>query len=168
HSTYGKGSTFTVSLPAESRSGVPMVLQPAGPPEPAKKPAAAAAEVPSIPGRVLLAEDGVDNQRLIAFHLRRAGAEVTGAENRQVAIDRVEQAEREGRPFNVILRAMQMPVLDGYQATRRLREGGFTRPIIALTAHAMSSDRDRCMQAGCDDYATKPIERNVLITTIAI
>jgi signal transduction histidine kinase/FixJ family two-component response regulator len=115
---------------------------------------------------VLLAEDGLDNQRLIAHIVRKAGAKVAVVDNGQQAIDAAWAARVAGEPFDAILMDMQMPVLDGYQATRRLREQGYEGTILALTAHAMSGDRERCLQAGCDSYTTKPIERWQLIELI--
>ncbi len=110
--------------------------------------------------KILLAEDGPDNQRLISFHLKKAGAEVTIAENGLVAVEQI--AVHQER-FHLVFMDMQMPEMDGYEATRRLRDLGYIQPIIALTAHAMESDRKKCIEAGCDNYASKPINRDNLL-----
>ncbi|MCX7422163.1 MAG: ATP-binding protein [Planctomycetia bacterium] len=120
-----------------------------------------------LPCRILLAEDSPDNQRLISALLKKSGAEVVLANNGETAVSLVWQEFRHGHPFDVVLMDMQMPVLDGYSATKKLRSMGYMEPIVALTANAMRGDRQQCLDAGCDDYATKPIQRLELLRTIA-
>jgi CheY-like chemotaxis protein len=109
--------------------------------------------------RMLVAEDCADNQRLIRYLLHSVGAEVALADNGQSAVDLALKEFWQGSAFDLILMDMQMPVLDGYEATSRLRAAGYWQPIIALTAHALSAEHDKCRAAGCDDVCTKPIER---------
>ncbi len=126
--------------------------------------------LPSLSGHILLVEDGLDNQRLIAFLLRKAGATVTLAENGQEALAKAmpqPEAGASAPPFDLILMDMQMPIIDGYEATARLRAAGYQGPIVALTAHAMTSDRQKCLDIGCNDYLTKPIDRQKLLTAVA-
>jgi CheY-like chemotaxis protein len=98
--------------------------------------------------------------------LGSAGAHVTVVENGRLALDAILLAQNEGQPYDLILMDMQMPVLDGYSATTRLRQAGIDCPIIALTAHAMAIDRQKCLDAGCSDYASKPIDRKALVLLI--
>ncbi len=106
--------------------------------------------------RVLLVEDNPINQKVARQLLRRLGCEVSVADHGQVAVDRVKAGAR----FDLILMDVQMPVLDGYEATSAIRqlEGSIRTPIIAMTANAMSGDRDRCLAAGMDDYLSKPVK----------
>jgi CheY-like chemotaxis protein len=116
--------------------------------------------------RLFLAEDGPDNQRLISYILKRAGAEVSIFDNGKAICDKMSALEPNAWP-DLILMDMQMPEMDGYTATRMLLERGVSVPIIALTAHAMSGDRERCLRAGCRDYATKPVDRRLLVDKCA-
>jgi CheY-like chemotaxis protein len=166
-SVSGKGSTFSVTVQTGDLEGIKLLETPvaaAVPSTPASSAATAAAI--RLNCHILLAEDGPDNQRLIAFLLRKAGAEVTLVENGQLAVQRASVAWGQGRPFDVILMDMQMPVMDGYSATRQLRQQGYTGPIAALTAHAMAEDRQKCLDAGCNDYETKPIDGDRLINMV--
>jgi CheY-like chemotaxis protein/HPt (histidine-containing phosphotransfer) domain-containing protein len=112
---------------------------------------------------VLLAEDAPDSQRLLAFFLRKAGAEVDVAENGQKAVEQVQSAADAGDPYDLVLMDMLMPVMDGYEATAALRRQGIRIPIIALTAYSMDGDRARCLEAGCTDYLAKPVDRLTLL-----
>ena len=163
----GEGSLFRVTVTTGVLHGVKMLGDPATAtsvqPE---TPAAAKRAVAKLDCRILLAEDGPDNQRLIAHILRKAGAQVTVVENGKLAAEAALAARDQGRPFDVILMDMQMPVMDGYEATALLRQKGYAGPIIALTAHAMAADRQKCLDAGCDNYATKPINRARLIEMV--
>jgi CheY-like chemotaxis protein len=154
----GVGSTFTLVLGAEPCEE-PAATEAPRPPAPDAR-----ADQRSLRGRILFAEDGADNQRLIGFHLRKAGATVHIASDGQAACDALLAAAKTNEPFDLVLMDMQMPVLDGYEATRRIRAAGVATPIIALTAHAMADDRRRCLDAGCDDYLTKPINRDQLLS----
>ena len=116
-----------------------------------------------LSGRILLVEDGAVNQRLIAAILKRAGAEVVIAENGQVALDVLDSAEAQGDRIDLVVSDMQMPVMDGYTLAKTLGQRLPAMPVIALTAHAMSEDEGRCLEAGCVAYTTKPIQRDELI-----
>jgi signal transduction histidine kinase/ActR/RegA family two-component response regulator len=111
---------------------------------------------------VLVVDDGATNRKLVSLLLERRGARVLMAENGEIALQKANDHK-----FDLILMDMQMPVMDGYSATSALRHRGFSRPIVALTAHAMKGDREKCEQAGCSDYLSKPIEGDALIAKVA-
>ena len=117
--------------------------------------------------RVLVVEDGVVNRRLIRVVLDRAGVDAAEAHDGREGVDAVLAAQAEGRPFELILMDMQMPVLDGYGATDELRSLGMDVPIVALTAHAMDGDREKCLAAGCTDYLAKPIRPDELLAKLS-
>ncbi len=169
-STPGKGSMFRVSVSCGELKDVRMLTPSDGTSDnisPVRhSPKAAAATDPPLSCRILLAEDGPDNQKLISHILRKAGAEVQVVENGALAIQAATEAVRNSAPFDIILMDMQMPVMDGYTATQKLRDAGYRRTIVALTAHASTGDREKCLDAGCDDFATKPIHRLGLIALL--
>jgi CheY-like chemotaxis protein len=113
--------------------------------------------------KILLVEDNEFNRDMLSRRLQRKGFDVIIAEDGEHGI----RLARERLP-DIILMDMDLPVLDGWEATRRLKADPATRaiPVVALTAHAMQSDRERAMASGCDDFATKPIEFNALLDKI--
>ena len=169
YSEPGKGSRFVVELPLIEAPGA--ILLEDFTIDSASRSGSAAREpeqsAPSLTGRILLAEDGVDNQRLITFHLKKAGAEVDIADNGRIALEMIDAADERGNAYDLLITDMQMPEMDGYALATELRARGCTMPIVALTAHAMASDRQKCLDAGCDDYASKPLDRFALISTCA-
>jgi signal transduction histidine kinase/ActR/RegA family two-component response regulator len=166
-STPGSGSQFLLTIATGSLQGVRLMSADLEPP-----PSPVAKSPRNIPDNllagvhILLAEDGPDNQRLLRMLLRRAGAEVTVVENGQQALDLMLVADSEQAPFDLLLTDVQMPLVDGFELTTRLRDRGVTLPIVALTAHAMVGDREKCLQAGCNDYATKPVDKWSLLEVI--
>ena len=116
--------------------------------------------------KVLFAEDNPDTSRLVAFFLRNEGAHVDLAPNGAVAVELVEEGEANGEGYDLVLLDMQMPVMDGYQATKLLRSSGFDKPIFALTAHARSEDRIACLDAGCSEFLKKPIGKRALVAAL--
>ncbi len=168
----GNGTHFRFTLAAGDLEGVHLVPLKKVDRSPLKIASLAQGNPPSpnngleIQGmRVLLAEDGQDNQRLITFHLKKAGAIVDVVENGRLAVEAIESRHDQ---FDVVLMDMQMPELDGYSATQYLRQQGYLLPIIALTAHAMEGDREKCIAAGCTDYTTKPINKSELLGLIRL
>ena len=156
-SEIGKGSTFEVRVIADqtvSRKSL-TIQKPAtgreaggGSPRPST----------SLSGRkILVVEDSEDNQMLLRLLLNRHGVLVEFADNGKVGFESALHGDHDA-----VLMDMQMPVMDGYRATQELRLHGFRKPILALTAHAMKEDRDKCLKAGCDDYLTKPIHERLL------
>lgn len=112
--------------------------------------------------RLLLAEDDPAIRRLVKLLLKREGLGCETAEDGQEACDAVLQARQAGQPYDLVLMDMQMPRMTGYDATRHLRRRGIQIPIVAVTAQAMATDRQMCLNAGCTDYMSKPIDRQRL------
>jgi CheY-like chemotaxis protein len=160
----GRGSTFRATVATGSVEGVRMVEHDALAEAHAPAPRVEAERAPApLSARVLLAEDGPDNQALISLVLRRAGLSVEIAGDGQSALEQALAARDQGEPFDLIVMDMQMPLMTGYEATAALRREGFSTPILALTAQAMTGDREKCLAAGCDEYLSKPIDRTRLL-----
>ena len=159
-SEVGKGSVFTCEVGTGSLAGVEtvseMTLEGLNTTPARLKPR------PTLSHRILVVDDGNTNRKLICFVLQQAGASVEQAENGQEAVDLAASGS-----FDLILMDMQMPVMDGYTATRILRERGIDCPIVAITAQAMKGDREKCKTAGCSDYISKPVDTDLLLEIMA-
>ena len=152
-STQFVGSCFTLTLATGPLTHVNFIAPPALIVERLPRP-----DIESehrLEGKVLLAEDNLDNQRLISMLARKAGVNVEIAENGRIAVDKASRTE-----YDLILMDIQMPVMNGLDAVRELRAKNYNKPIVALTANAMKIDIDACREAGMDDFAAKPIDRN--------
>jgi PAS domain S-box-containing protein len=159
HSELGRGTTFTFEIPAGLEEQPLRLETRAGG---VKKAVLESSEPMALDHRVLVVDDGETNRKLIRVLLERLGARITQAENGKQAVE-LALAE----PFDLILMDMQMPIMDGYSATMELRARGLTMPIIALTANAMKGDDERCRQAGCSGYLSKPITHKQLMAAVA-
>jgi signal transduction histidine kinase/CheY-like chemotaxis protein/HPt (histidine-containing phosphotransfer) domain-containing protein len=153
-STPDVGSCFAVQISTGTLAGVDWLDRNPLP--------GVASEVPppletAITGSVLLVEDNPDNQRLLSMYIRKTGADITVASNGLEAVELVRDHD-----FDLIVTDIQMPVMNGLDATRAIRQHGYEGPIIALTAGALKSDADACFDAGCTDFAVKPIDRQHL------
>jgi PAS domain S-box-containing protein len=159
----GRGSTFAIRIATGPLDGVAMLS-----PQQAVDADVAALEADGAhwafpPGlRVLVVDDGPENRELVTLILEESGLAVEQAENGLVGME----MGLSGR-FDMILMDMQMPVMDGYQATRGLRERGYARPVYALTAHAMAGFDQEIAAAGCTGFLTKPIDIDVLLKALA-
>lgn len=163
-SDVNQGSTFVFSLDPGPLIGVPLLegltsLNLKARDESPRDPFVASEKLHDV--RVLLVEDGPDNQILMAHILRASGAKVDSAVNGVEAVTMAAEQD-----YDIVLMDMQMPVLDGYEATKQLRAMGCTTPIVALTANAMRGERERCLAVGCVDYVAKPVKGHALISVV--
>jgi two-component system sensor histidine kinase/response regulator len=156
NSEVGRGSQFLLKIAAGPMDGVRMLTAPVE--DVHETPESASEPIHLAGAAILLVEDGTTNRKLIDLVLRRAGARVTMAENGQIGLDLGRKQK-----FDLILMDMQMPVMDGHQATAELRRHGVTVPIIALTANSMKGDEERCLAAGCSGFLSKPIDGDRLL-----
>lgn len=156
-SQVGQGTMFTLRISC----GRPAAPAPASR---EVRPLAATFSRPSP--RILLVEDSLDTQAVIAQLLRQLGADVAVAANGQEGSRLALGEGADSGVFDLILIDMQMPIMDGYAATRYLRDRGYPGPIIAITSHAMVGDREKCLDAGCDEFMTKPIDRATLFEVV--
>ncbi|MDB5751973.1 MAG: arcB 7 [Ramlibacter sp.] len=158
----GVGTTMIFTFATGALAGVRM-LEAQDLVEPAPAAAVQGRRRWAIPSaRVLVVDDGAENRELLSLVLAEQGLWVEEAENGQVAIDKMAAGS-----YDLVLMDMQMPVLDGYAATRELRRRGVTVPVVALTANAMKGYEALVLEAGCTAYLTKPVDIDVLLENVA-
>jgi CheY-like chemotaxis protein len=158
-SELGQGSTFAVTLKCEAEAvdGVPQKAK-------ATQQVAALPAGSGSPARILVVEDNHVNQKVVTAVLRKRGFSIELANDGQEALNKLENSA----PFDLVLMDVQMPVLDGLEATRLIRkEARWSHlPIIAMTAHAMNGDKERCLEAGMNGYISKPVHPSLLLSTV--
>jgi two-component system, chemotaxis family, CheB/CheR fusion protein len=158
-----EGSTFRVTVGTGPIEQVPLVE-----PRLVEETATVAPGVPNLAEcRVLVVDDRSEIRFLAKQFIEKSGATVELAVDGDDALRTIERSERRNEPFDIVLLDMQMPVKDGYTTARELRARGFAQPIIAVTAHAMQGDRQRCLDVGCNDYTPKPLEQRRLLELIS-
>ena len=160
-STMGVGSCFELTIPVGAIDDALLLGPPAANAD-AAAPARDDIASPALAGHVLLAEDNLDNQRLIARHVQRCGATLEVVGNGQRAVEAAL-----ARQHDLVLMDMQMPLMNGVSAIRALRARGYARPIVVLTANATRADMQACEEAGSDAFLTKPIDRRSFDQTLA-
>ena len=159
HSTAGRGTTFIVTFDPGPLQGVPLLTPAEALNARDAEPAALGASWKFPPTtRVLIVDDGEENRELVRLVLENAGLATVGAEN---GLEAVKLAT--AQHFDAVLMDIQMPVMDGYEASGRLRAAGLTVPIVALTADAMKGFEQKCLAAGCSHYLTKPVDIDALL-----
>jgi CheY-like chemotaxis protein len=118
-------------------------------------------------GRLLVVEDAKCTQQILCSMIHKMGMEAKVAGNGQIACEMAEESKAEGKPYDLVLMDIRMPVMNGYEATRWLRSQGWLVPIVAVTAYNTNEDREKCMEAGCDDYLSKPVHETALRNVVA-
>ena len=156
----GRGSTFEITIKTQCKPGTRWVEK-LHQVEEAQKTKAQTEKQSLKNKKILVVDDSPDNQTVIGFFLGAAGAQVDYADNGAEGVEKAMSGN-----YNVVLMDIQMPELDGYEATKQLRSLGFKTPIVALTAHALKEERERCLSVGCTDHFTKPVDRTKLISLV--
>ena len=166
-SKLNEGSTFILMLPTGELKGQKLIAPNAQLENRSSGNSAKATTKQEITGRILVVEDTRGIQVLLRRILEKAGASVEVAIDGRAALDLFEADDAKRPVYDLILLDMNMPRLSGYDTAAAVREFGIETPIIALTASALRGDRENCLNAGCDDYLTKPIDREELLTKVA-